>query len=762
VLDETLPIARQITDALGAAHDQGIVHRDLKPANIKVRLDGTVKVLDFGLARAAEPAAAGTAPGLSLSPTMTSPAMTEAGMLLGTAPYMSPEQARGKAVDKRTDIWAFGCELFEMVTGRRAFGGEDVTETIAAIMRDQPELGAAPPQLRRLLARCLEKDVRRRLRDIGDAWTLIDDDGPRDRATAVAPLWRRALPWGVTAAAVLVAGVVSTVHFSETPALPRPVRFQLEAPEEAGSATPTISPDGTRIVYRSGGQIWVRELADPEPRAIASTDRTVGRLFWSADSRFVVYAAVGKLLRAPVAGGPSQTVLDPVSRFLAAGFGLPGGGVVVTSAVSNQDAAETVLIEARGSRQLAGVRGFSMNGGASPLPDGKRFVFSVLEPEAQRGVYVASVDGAAPERLLLDASDVAYVPSVNRRDEGYLLLLRQGTLVALPVDAARLQARGEAIALATGVSSFTASAADSLVYRAATGRRLTWYDRRGTSTGTAWSPGPYNEIALSPDATRVVVVRANGPTTWVHEFARESSTRVGATLPVLIKPLWSPDGSQILALSSRSGQSEFYRIPADGSSAEDVVFRTPTTAFPTSWSHDGAWLLYTSVDPRTKDDLWVLPMTPGATAKPEPFLVTDNRENAAMFSPDGRAVAYVSDESGTSNVYVRSFPSSGGRKWQVSTAGGYQPRWRGDGTELLFMSATGQLMRADITPGLAVAPGTPTILFQTAVFGGGESLNNWYWDMTPDSQRFLINNVIGSADPSALNVVLNWQAGLAR
>jgi Tol biopolymer transport system component len=395
---------------------------------------------------------------------------------------------------------------------------------------------------------------------------------------------------------------VSTVHFTETRSLPSPVRFRLQIPEEAGATTPTISPDGTRLAYRFGGQVWVRDLANPEPRAIASTDRAIGRMFWSADSRFVVYAAGGKLLQAPVAGGPVQTVRDALPLVVAAGFGLPDGGVVVTSAASvTPGGGETVRIDRGGSRTIPGIAGISVSGGASLLPDGKRIVFPVFEPESRRGVYLASLDGGAPERLLAEVSEVAYVPSVHRRDEGYLLLLREDRLVALPVDAARLQSRGEPIEIATGVRSFTASAGDSLVYRGGTGRRLTWYDQHGTATGTAWSPGPYNEIALSADATRVVVVRADGPTTWVHEFAREASTRVALTLAAAIKPLWTPDGG-VLLLSSRTGQSEFYRLAADGSGPEKLVYRSPTIAYPTSFSRDGAWLMFTSVDARTKDD----------------------------------------------------------------------------------------------------------------------------------------------------------------
>jgi Tol biopolymer transport system component len=515
------------------------------------------------------------------------------------------------------------------------------------------------------------------------------------------------------------------------------------------------------VAYRAGGQIWVRDLGNLEPRAVAMTDRPIGRIFWTADSRFVVYGASTKVMRVPAAGGAAEAVADQ-SPIIAGGVGLPDGGLVVSSTPFGASAASTVRIDNGVVHPVKGLD-VDLSGGVSLLPDGNRFVYSLSERETRNGVYIASIDGTrAPERLLTDTSDVAYVPSVTRSDEGYLLVVRQGTLLALPVDAARLQSRGEPIELAKGVANFTASSGDSLVYRLNAGRRLTWYDRRGTATGTAWSPAPYMEVALSPNADRVAVVRADPPTTWIHDFARESSVKAATTLPVAIKPQWSPAGDRILLLSTRSGQQiEFYTVPSGGG-PEEIMFRTPMVAYPTSWSRDSRWLLVTGVNPRTKEDLWVAPLTGNVAGKAEPFLVTDNKETDGQFSPDGRAVAYVSDESGASNVYVRSFPSSGGNKWKVSADGGFQPRWRGDGKELFYLSPTGQLMSVEITPGIATAPGRPTPLFQTSVFGGGASVNNFYWDVTADGQRFLINTVIGGAEPSTLNVVLNWQSGLSR
>jgi Tol biopolymer transport system component len=758
--DDAVPIAAQIADAVAAAHDLGIVHRDLKPANVKVRSDGTVKVLDFGLAKTMETVAAGAMSGaMSLSPTMTSPAMTQAGMLLGTAAYMSPEQARGKSVDKRADIWAFGCVLFEMLTGRRAFGGDDVSETIAAILRDQPDLTRVPVQLRRLLERCLEKDPRRRLRDIGDVWALLDQPAPAMLPPAsTAPWWRRALPWGVAAVATIGAVLVSIAHFTEARPLSRLVRFQIQVPVEAGSYIPAISPDGTHLAYRAGGQVWVRDLASLEPKAVAPIDQPVGRVFWSGDGRFVVYGAVRKLLQVAASGGPSQSLRDLQNGVVAGGVGLPNGGMVVAQALG-----ETLRFESGGQRTLPAIVGANwLRGGVSLLPDGKRVVYSVFEPEASRGIYVASIDGSsAPVRLLPDVSEVAYVPSAGDSSRGYLLLLRQGTLVALSVEATGLQPLGDPIEIAQDVASFAASAG-TIVYRAGRGGRLAWYDRQGAATATAWSPGAYNEVALSPDATKLAVVRTDGPAVWVHEFAGEASVRL-PTKAVGIKPVWSPAGDRIALIAATAGvdRAELITMTPDGRGDEEPVFSFPNVAHPDAWSPDGQWLMYTNVDPRTKEDLWIMPMKPGGTRTPEPFLITDNRETDAKFAPDGHSVAYVSDEGGTSNVYVRTFPSAGGRKWPVSLAGGYQPRWRGDGKELFYLSPSGQLMSVDVPSGLATAPGRPKPLFQTTVFGGGATLNNWYWDVSSDGQRFLINSVSGS-ESGALNVILNWQSGTAR
>ena len=585
-----------------------------------------VKVLDFGLAKTIEPAGASTVTGaaLSLSPTIMSPAMTQVGMLLGTAAYMSPEQARGKDVDKRADIWAFGCVVFEMVTGRRAFAGDDVTETITAVMRDQPDLKLAPVQIRRALARCFEKDPRKRLRDIGDVWALIDDDvHARDLPAVTTPAWRRVLPWALVTAATVVAIGMSVSHPTETRVAPRPVRFQLQIPDEAGGSTPAMSPDGTLVAYRAAGQIWVRDLNSLESRPVASTDRPVGRMFWSADSRSVMYGAAGKLMRIAAAGG-SPEVLRDISQVVAGGFGLPDGGMVVSGVTGRRGGdGDTVRIDSSGEHPLSGIQGQAwLEGGVSLLPDGKRIVYSLSEPEASRGVYVASIDGAtAPVRLLPEASDAAYVPSVTRSWRGVSPVAAPGHVSSrcplTPHSYVRVANRSCWPRASGGLRRRQATRSSTVATPDGDSRGTTGRDRRRGRRGR-WRPTWRSPFRPTPVASSLS--RADGPTTWVHEFSSESRVKAAPALGVVIKPLWAPKDNRLTLLHANrtTGTADIVTIAAGGSGGEELVLRAPGIVYPTSWSRDGQWLLYTNVDPRTKEDLWVVPMTTSGAGTPQP------------------------------------------------------------------------------------------------------------------------------------------------
>jgi Tol biopolymer transport system component len=788
-VDEALPIAKQIAEALEAAHEQSIIHRDLKPANIKVRPDGTVKVLDFGLAKPLEALKDPNASllkdrnisfdwtkehppyGLSAAPTVTTPAMmTGVGVLLGTAAYMSPEQARGRAVDKRSDIWAFGCVLYEMLTGERAFGGQDVSDTLAGVLRAEPDWNRlpanAPRSVRLLLRRCLQKDPKERLHDIGDARIEIRDaqtetSGTTTLGVPVIGRPQERLAWMAAVAVLAVALAVALVLTRRpTPVAPE-MRVEITPPATSSPLHFAISPDGGRLVFVASGdeqpRLWVRALDAVAAQPLAGTENAEYP-FWSPDSRSIGFFAGGKLKRVDTAGGPPQVVADV---FAARGGTWNSDGTILfasasvgplsrVSARAGEPAVVTRIVQGQVSHRFPQF-----------LPDGKHFLFFAQGSATTQGIYWGSLDGSEPRRLVANDTAGAWAPP------GRLLFVRQGALVATPFDAEKGEITGDAMTVADPVGSdagffsagFSVSAEGRIAYRAGglERRQLTWFERDGKRAGTFLEMDEsvllYPE--LSPDGLWVALNRTvqNNGDVWLIDLAQGGTSRFTFDAAVDYAPLWSPDGTRIAFRSNRKGVYDLYVKPASGAGSEELVWESSAPKSPLSWSSDGRFLLFYESDPKTNLDLWTLPMT--GEGKPLPWLITPFIETLGQFSPDGRWVAYQSNESGSFEIYVQPFPAANA-KWQISTQGGTMPRWRPDGKELFYIAPDLKLMAAAVTTSdttFQAAP--PATLFQTRIYGGGSQVLKHQYAVSRDG-RFLITEPVEAA-PTPITLILNWK-----
>jgi len=788
-VDEALPIAKQIAEGLEAAHEKGIIHRDLKPANIKLRPDSVVKVLDFGLAKALTPDPVAD---LSNSPTLSF-AATQAGMILGTAGYMSPEQAKGRTVDKRTDVWAFGAVLFEMLTGTPAFAGDDISDTLANVLKMEPDWNRLPaeasPRVRLVLRACLQKDPKQRIGDVQSVRLALEGafetaaPGVAQSVAVARPAWRRALPVAVTALATLL--VAALAAWSLWPsAEPQAVnRFGYDLPLDqvfppSGSPVIALSPDGRRFVYRATGGLYLRSMGALEARLIPGTEDDASNPFFAPDGESVAYFQNGQLKRISLSGGAAVVVCAAEDAF-GASWGTDStilfGQAKGIMRVSANGGTPELVIPAKEGEQADGLQ---------LLPDGDSVLFTVTTASgpgparwAAAQIVVQSLSTGERTVVLQGGSRARYVPT------GHLIYALGDGLFAVAFDVGRLEVTGGPVSIVERVArggplvaspgaQYAVSDAGTLVYAtpnpnfgsaaALPSTTLVWVDRNGREEPLAAPPRAYSYPRLSPDGTRVALdIRNQEQDIWIWDVRRRILTRVTFDPATDVLPVWTPDGRRLVWASARAGPFNLYWQAADGTGTVERLTQSPSGERANGFTPDGQRLVFTEdAEGQQQRDLFLLPFEGDRRATRLVQTMFDERNGE--ISPDGRWLAYESNESGQFQIYVRPFPAVDEGRWQMSADGGRQPLWARSGRELFYLAPDGTLMGVpvDAQGSASFAAGTPATLSAGAGYSTGIAAQySRSYDVSPDGKRFLRIKLSGSVTSGTepdLVVVTNW------
>jgi serine/threonine protein kinase len=800
---EALHYALQIARALESAHQQGVIHRDLKPANIKITPTGIVKVLDFGLAKLD---GTGDRSDATTPPTITV-GSTQPGVVFGTAAYMSPEQARGFTVDKRADVWSFGCVLYEMLTGRRAFDGSETAEVLARVIEREPDFDALPEEVpaavRRLIRHTLTKDRHNRLADMTDARIELEDaiaDAPqRVETRARAPRRRIARAGAVLMGVATIASVATFVYDRRRPVESPSLRFSISPPDGVSWSVPTldtviaVSPDGQRVAYSGRGRdgttrLWIRSLNSLDSLALAGTDGAMSP-FWSPDSRSIGFFADGKLKRVDAAGGP-VTVLCDVTNNRGAAWGANDTIIFAQVQAGNPAAAALQKVSAAGgipSPASVLAQGELYHSRPLFLPNTTQFIYRVDGGNLRQNEYfLGSLDSMERSLLFrLDSGNVAY-------SQGHLLFVEnETTLMAQPFDLERTTLTGEPVPIAENLrisvgnrpffGVFSVSQTGVLTYLTGSGRlatRLVWVDRAGKQLDVLAESGDYVDIALSADGARAAVTQydntVNTGDIWLFDVARKLPTRFTSDRADEGGPVWSADGTSLVFGANAKGSSTkfpafftgLYQRPSSGSASPDTLLERTVepgqsevdmrgTRLATSWSRDGKFIIFDEIAAGLTSDLSILSLG----AMPFRFISTEFAESGGQFSPDGRWVAYTSTESGRPEVYVTPFPS-GSPRHRISVAGGTHARWRGDGKEIFYLAPDSRMMSVGLTLRTAtIDVGETTELFKTTFTL--PSIRSPY-AVSSDGQRFLLIAAAENQPVMPMTVVVNWSSALKR